>query len=82
MLVRDLKKKLDELGMEWKEMWEPAPFTHNLTKTVEVFFTEDQMIDVFDDEPDEYGDHLEAISIVCTTGWKEVEELLTDLRIL
>ena len=73
MLVRELKAKLDELGMKYEEAWESAAFTRNDTKVIEVFYTEKQMEEFWDGE---------SISLVCIGGWKEVERRLRDASIL
>lgn len=66
MTAAELKKALDELGMEYEE--------HDYGyKAVEVYFTDEQIED--------FGEN-EAHSIVCHGGWSEVEEHLKDLGII
>lgn len=83
MLVREIKEKLDSLGMEYEESWIPAYATRNLVKEVEVFFSEEQIA--------ENGEG-EATSMIFVGGWKshekrtpawkEVEYWLKDIGIL
>jgi len=69
MKVKDLKGVLDKLGMEWEESW----IVRGQYKSVEVFYTNEQMVDFPEDE---------ATSICCHDGWKEVERLLKMKGIL
>lgn len=71
MLVRDMKKRLDDLGMEYIEEWVPA--WNPIWKEVEVFFNEEQMEDRGEDE---------ATSMVCTGGWPDARERLQEMGIL